>query len=313
MVAGIGARSRQNRILVGADIYMTDARTGRIVGGVPLQKQLVASEMGLGVGRFFGTTLTDVDAGIVEREALNFALRQMLSLATFELLTTVMQPRHWLPCRAKLDAEYGALSATRGAEVERLVKEELERLRETSPRDAMILERELAGESIEDIMADLGEPLPSRAAPSPAPAPAPTPRAARPQPEAQPAMEVPEATEAFTAGPLTVNLMEENTHTRVTVEAPPGVDFRWGFVGDNLLVVAMNHDGAFDLTALSEGIVSSRVSGVQHGGEGYRRVLVLATACRRCGVYGELSEEGLLVLDIGDGEERVPLNLSSGA
>jgi len=311
---GIGARARQNRILVGADLYMTDARTGLVVAGVPLQKQLVASEIGLGVGRFFGTTLTDIDAGIVEREALNSALRQMLSLATFELVTTVMQPRHWLPCRAKLDAEFGSLSATRGAEVEKLVLEELEKLRQTSPQDALILERELAGEAIEDIMADLGLPM-RRPAPPPAPAPAPAAQqAARPASPPQltdPEVVPPDMTEqTVTAGPLMVRLSEEDTHTKITVDAPPAVDFHWGFVEDKLLVVARNHNGGFDLSSLSEGLVSARVSNLQHGGEGLRRVLVVTTACERCGVFGEVSQDGVLTLEIGDGEERVLLDMS---
>lgn len=309
---GIGARARQNRILVGADLYMTDARTGLVVAGVPLQKQLVASEIGLGVGRFFGTTLTDIDAGIVEREALNSALRQMLSLATFELITTVMQPRHWLPCRAKLDAEFGSLSATRGAEVEKLVLQELEKLRQTSPQDALILERELAGEAIEDIMADLGLPMP-RPAPPPAPAPAAQQTARQtPQPQLEdPEIVPPDMPEpTVTAGPLMVRLSEEDTHTTITVDAPAAVDFHWGFVEDRLLVVARNHDGSFDLSSLSEGLVSARVSNLQHGGEGLRRVLVVTTACQRCGVFGEVSEDGVLTLEIGDGEERVLLDMS---
>lgn len=319
--AGVGPRYRQNRILVGADIYMTDARTGVIVGSVPIQKQVVASEVGFGVGRFFGTTLTDVDAGRVEREALHFVLRQMLSLATFELVSLTMEPRHWLPCRAKLDATYGALSATRSAEVEQKVQAELARLRETDPEAAMILERELAGESIEEIMESLGRPVPPRAAP-PQPAPPPTPPSAPPpraaEPAPAPAREAPAAAdvppppeEAVTTGPLTVDLIEGGDYTRVTVAAPPATDLRWGFVGGSLVVVAMQHDGAFDLSSVAGGIVSSRVTGFRAGGEGFRRALQIGIGCADCGAFGEQNEEGVLVLDIARGEERTLLDLTT--
>lgn len=310
--AGIGPRYRQNRILVGADIYMTDARTGVIIGSVPIQKQVVASEVGFSVGRFVGNTLTDVDGGMVEREALHFVLRQMLSLATFELVSLTMEPRHWLPCRAKLDATYGALSATRGAEIETLVREELERLRGTDPRAAMILERELSGESIEDIMESLGEPMPRRAAAPQTAAQAAPAAAAPPAPSSPPAQgatteatAVPPAPDtALTSGPLTVTVTEGDDDTRVTVVAPPATDLRWGFMGNNLVVVAMGHDGAFDLSGVASGIVSSRVTGFRAGGEGFRRVLQIAVGCNDCGAFGELNEEGVLVLDIARGEER---------
>ena len=51
-----------------------------------MQKQIVATDMGLGVGRFFGTTLVSIDIGEQRREAVHVALRGMLKMATFELL-----------------------------------------------------------------------------------------------------------------------------------------------------------------------------------------------------------------------------------
>jgi len=319
MLGGVGPRYRQNRILVGADLYLTDARSGVILAGVPIQKQLVASELGFGVGRFFGDILANMDAGMVEREALNFVLRQMLSLATFELISATMEPRHWLPCRAKLDSAFGLLSSTQGAEVERLVKEELVRLRETDPRAASILERELAGESIEDIMASLGEPIPRAAAVKPKTQPAPVAQQA-PVAQSAPVAEAAEAAPsavppppdtALTSGPLPVEVMEGDMYTRVTVAAPPGTDFRWGFLGPNLIVIANQHDGTFDLSNVAGDLVSKRVSSVRAGGEGFRRVLQLGIGCRDCGVYGEVSADGILSLDIAPGEERQVLDLSA--
>ena len=109
---GVGPRYRQNRILVGIDLSMTEASTGHVVANVPLQKQIFASEAGVGVNRFFGNTLVMVDIGGREREAVNFALRQMLNLATFELLAQVMHPKGYEHCRGEIDSLDGSVNHT---------------------------------------------------------------------------------------------------------------------------------------------------------------------------------------------------------
>jgi len=111
-VAGIGARYRSHRMLVGIDLALTEAHSGRIVANVPLHKQIYANEYGLGLGRFFGSTLASGDIGGREREALHFALRQMLYLATFELLTQVMKAEAYAECRAFIDEGHGKINAT---------------------------------------------------------------------------------------------------------------------------------------------------------------------------------------------------------
>ena len=111
-IAGIGPRYRQNRILIGLDLTMTDAYTGRVVGSVPLQKQIFAREVGVSAGRFFGETLVTMDAGGMVREAVHFALRQMLSLATFELLGQIMNPSIYDACRAEVNSFAGSVSHT---------------------------------------------------------------------------------------------------------------------------------------------------------------------------------------------------------
>lgn len=103
-IAGIGPRYRQSRILVGLDLALTSASTGEIIANVPLQKQLFAEEMGFSVGRFFGDTLVSADAGGMEREALHFTLRQMLSYATFDLLAQVLPPAKVTPCSEKISS-----------------------------------------------------------------------------------------------------------------------------------------------------------------------------------------------------------------
>jgi curli biogenesis system outer membrane secretion channel CsgG len=98
-VMGMGVRARQHRILVALDLAMTDAFTGKVVASVPLQKQIVANEVTAGGDQFFGETLVALEIGGMQREALHFALRQMLSLATLELLGQLMDANVFEPCR----------------------------------------------------------------------------------------------------------------------------------------------------------------------------------------------------------------------
>lgn len=117
-VAGAGPRYRQNRILIGLDLTMTDAFTGRIVASVPLQKQIFSQEVGASMGRFFGETLVSLEMGGQEREAVHFAMRQMLSFATFELLGQLMSVSTYAPCKAKVDVFFGAIAKTGTADPE---------------------------------------------------------------------------------------------------------------------------------------------------------------------------------------------------
>jgi curli biogenesis system outer membrane secretion channel CsgG len=114
-IAGVGPRARQHRILVGLDLSMTETRTGRVVANVPLQKQIVAAEEGFGVARFFGSTLVNLDVGNRHREALQFAMRQMLHLATFELLTQMMKPEQFIDCWEMVESVHGVLGNTRAS------------------------------------------------------------------------------------------------------------------------------------------------------------------------------------------------------
>lgn len=110
-VAGMGPRYRQNRILVALDLTLTDAYTGRVVASVPLQKQIFTREVGGGANTFFGQTLVQFEAGGMEREALHFALRQMLTFASFELLGQLMRPEVYAACRSKVAATEGMVKS----------------------------------------------------------------------------------------------------------------------------------------------------------------------------------------------------------
>ncbi|WP_347453557.1 CsgG/HfaB family protein [Acinetobacter thermotolerans] len=114
-IAGVGPNYSQTRIMVGLDLSLTDTRSSKVVANVSLQKQIAAQDYGLSAGRFAGRTLFNVQIGKGEREATNFALRQMLNLATFELLSQVVPPPVFESCRAQIPPEYGRLNLTRSA------------------------------------------------------------------------------------------------------------------------------------------------------------------------------------------------------
>ena len=114
-IAGVGPSYSQTRIMVGLDLSLTDTRTSRVVANVSLQKQIVAQDYGINAGRFAGHTLLNIQIGKGEREATNFALRQMLNLATFELLSQVIPPNAFEGCRTIIPPDYGQLNLTRSA------------------------------------------------------------------------------------------------------------------------------------------------------------------------------------------------------
>lgn len=150
-VAGVGPRARQSRILIGIDLTMTDAYSGRIVSSIPLQKQIHSSEVGVSGGRFFGPLLLELELGGMQREALHYALRQMLNLATFELLTQLMADDSYEECLAlisSLDGEVrnanGSSARTRqsnGSALRRAAQEASKRIEE------VVAEESRAGES----------------------------------------------------------------------------------------------------------------------------------------------------------------------
>lgn len=115
-VAGGGPRLVQNRILVGLDLFVTETSSGKIVASIPLQKQIVANEAGFGLTRFFGSTLVNMDIGGKEREALQFTLRQMLHLATFEMLTQLMNVKNYAECKSEINPEFGLITGTKTAD-----------------------------------------------------------------------------------------------------------------------------------------------------------------------------------------------------
>lgn len=85
-VYGVGAKYRQHRMLIGMDLFLTDTKTSEVISHSSIFKQVVADEIGANVGRFFGNILVSVDIGERHREAVHFALRNMLKMAVYEML-----------------------------------------------------------------------------------------------------------------------------------------------------------------------------------------------------------------------------------
>lgn len=106
LVAGIGPRYRQNRTVVGLDLHLTNTETTEVVSAVNISKQIFAEEAGFGIGRFFGTTLINIDLNGGNREPLQLSLRSMLQYGLYKLLIE-QSPQLESNCQSIVDAIEG--------------------------------------------------------------------------------------------------------------------------------------------------------------------------------------------------------------
>ncbi len=113
-IAGFGVKRRQARILIALDLSLTDTYTGRIIANVPLQKQIFTRENGVEADRFFETTLISLSAGGMKREAVHFAMRQMLNYATLELIGQLIPSAEFKPCQLMVSPAAAEPSAENG-------------------------------------------------------------------------------------------------------------------------------------------------------------------------------------------------------
>jgi len=121
-IAGIGAKARQYRMAVGMDIFLTNTMNSKIVASASLDKQIVAYDYGMGIGRFFGETLVTMNIGEQQREAVGFATRNMLKLAAFELLSDLYKD-DFSKCRTMIDNVDDVMDASETAELEKVYTE----------------------------------------------------------------------------------------------------------------------------------------------------------------------------------------------
>lgn len=111
-VAGIGPRYRQSRILIGVDLALTAAHSGEIVANSSVQKQIYTEELGVAANRFMNDALLSLEFGGMEREALQLALRQILSFSTFDLLSQVASKSAVSACAARIAPEGAAMTGS---------------------------------------------------------------------------------------------------------------------------------------------------------------------------------------------------------
>lgn len=86
-IAGIGPRARFYRMVAALDLRLVNTRTGVVETASSVNKQIIGEDMGFGIGRFFGQTLVEVDAGTKRNEPLHLALRAMLQRSAFEMMS----------------------------------------------------------------------------------------------------------------------------------------------------------------------------------------------------------------------------------
>ena len=109
-VAGWGGKARQYRMVVGMDLFLTETISSKVIASSSINKQIVALDYGMGVGKFFGTTLVTMNIGEQQREAVGFATREMIKLGTIELLSDLYKD-DFTACRAIIDSVEGVEDA----------------------------------------------------------------------------------------------------------------------------------------------------------------------------------------------------------
>lgn len=96
-IASVGARQRTFTMNVGVDLRIIDTRSLQVLKTVSLQKQITGEEVGVGVFRFFGDELLDLNVGGKSQEPLQLGVRTTIEHGVVELMAAVtgMQPQ---PC-----------------------------------------------------------------------------------------------------------------------------------------------------------------------------------------------------------------------
>lgn len=84
-----GPRARTYTQSVAVDLRIVDTRTLSVVRSVSLQKQMTGVEVGVGVFRFFGSELFDINVGNKSQEPLQLGVRATLEEATLKLISEV--------------------------------------------------------------------------------------------------------------------------------------------------------------------------------------------------------------------------------
>jgi curli biogenesis system outer membrane secretion channel CsgG len=83
----VGPRSRTYVMNVAVDLRIVGTQTLKVYNTVSVQKQLVGYEVGVGLFRFFGNTLVDINAGAKNQEPLHLGVRMAIEDAVLQLVS----------------------------------------------------------------------------------------------------------------------------------------------------------------------------------------------------------------------------------
>lgn len=88
-VDNVGPRARTYVLNVAVDLRIVGTQSLRVYETVSVQKQLVGYEVGLGIFKFFGDTLIDINAGQKNQEPLHLGVRMAIEDAVLQLVSSV--------------------------------------------------------------------------------------------------------------------------------------------------------------------------------------------------------------------------------
>lgn len=88
-VGGVGVKRRTFTMNIGVDLRIVDTRTLVVAKTVSLQKQIVGTEVGAGVYRFFGDNLVDINVGNKSQEPLQLGVRTTIEHGVIELISAI--------------------------------------------------------------------------------------------------------------------------------------------------------------------------------------------------------------------------------
>jgi curli biogenesis system outer membrane secretion channel CsgG len=88
-VNNVGPRARVYVMNVAVDLRIVGTQSLRVYETVSVQKQLVGYEVGMGIFRFFGDRLIDMNAGVKNQEPLHLGVRMAIEDGILQLVSSV--------------------------------------------------------------------------------------------------------------------------------------------------------------------------------------------------------------------------------
>jgi len=88
-VSNVGPRARRFTMNVAVDLRIVGTQTLRVHDTITLQKQISGYEVGVGVFRFFGSELFDINIGAQNQEPLQLGVRMAIESAVLQLVAGV--------------------------------------------------------------------------------------------------------------------------------------------------------------------------------------------------------------------------------